>query len=498
MHRRSSTACSPASLHDEYYQADLARAETLAAEATTFYEQLLQHNEDSELRYRAAVANNDLARIWNLVGNSEKAIAACRRGIDLLSPLIAAYPADGKYLDTRGTSFLTLGDAELRSRRTFMAEEPLRQAAADYQLLVDRFPNEPGYQTGLAYALADIAMLCWSSRRLDQAEEYYGRADKLLEKLPATGPDSSYASRVLSNKGALLMNRALVAGDRGNPGRAKELLEQAIALQQQVLHDSPGDPVASDFLFKHYSNLGDTCISAGQPAAAASTAEMLIDAFPKRLDAYQQAASLLLECATLADHADSHAGTDAEKEFWNSQDTDTDADVPAAPERPATADDYRRRADSLFFDALSVSDRNPDSTVNFARFLLLCKDKRFRDPPHALELAQRVVTDYPERSRAWFTLALAHYRAGNWQAADAAEQNSIKFSRGESPNAYDWLLLSMIRFQQGHKVEARQLQKKAEHWIAENKTKDQDLLRLAAEAEALVPLDKESNAVSKP
>jgi tetratricopeptide (TPR) repeat protein len=279
------------------------------------------------------------------------------------------------------------------------------------------------------------------------------------------------------------MNRALVSNDRGDPQQAKELLAQAIALQKQVLRDSPNDPTAADLLFKHYWDLGEACISAGRPAAAAKTAEMLVTAFPKRLDAYQQAVTLLLDAARLTDQADSRAGGAAKAEARSSK--EKDADAPSVSAWPATADDYRRRADDLMTDARNVSDNNPDTTVGFARFLLLCNDESVRDPSWALVLAESVVRDYPERSRAWFTLALAHYRTGDWQAADDAEQKSIKLSYGESAdhsNVYDWLLLSMIRFRQGRIDEARELRKKGDAWITEHKTKDEDLRRLSADA----------------
>ncbi|HEX3601070.1 MAG TPA: protein kinase, partial [Lacipirellulaceae bacterium] len=412
--------------HDEFYQGDVDKAATIASDATTFYEELLTHSDDSELRFRAARAYNDVARIWELAGDHEKAIAACRRGIDLLVPLIADNPADGEYLGARGSCYLTLGRALRRSYHATDAEEPFRQAAADYQLLVDRFPREPTYQTGLAYALADIATLYWGRGLLNEAEQYFVRVDKLLENLPATGQDSSCDSCLLSNKGAILMNRALVASDCGDSQRAKELIEQAIALQKQVLRDTPGDPQAANFLFKNYANLGDACIKAGQPAAAASTAEMLVKAFPKRLDAYQQAVTLLLESARLANRTAGQVASEGESA--SSKEADADSFRSSIYAGRATADSYRLRAEELIAQARHAADRNPDNVIDFARFLLLCQDESFRDPTWALELAEGVVKDYPERSRAWFALALAHYRNGDWQAADAAEQSSIKFS----------------------------------------------------------------------
>jgi uncharacterized protein HemY len=112
----------------------------------------------------------------------------------------------------------------------------------------------------------------------------------------------------------------------------------------------------------------------------------------------------------------------------------------------------------------------------------MCDDKSFRDPQRALELAKSVSKDAPERGSVWLTLALAHYRNGNWQAADDAVQNSIKLAGEGKTRVYNELLLAMIRVQQGRAHEAREFHDKARAWIAENKPDDQDLLRLAGEA----------------
>ncbi len=64
----------------------------------------------------------------------------------------------------------------------------------------------------------------------------------------------------------------------------------------------------------------------------------------------------------------------------------------------------------------------------------------------------------------------------------------MKFSHGdkaEQSPLYDWLLLSMIRFQQGRIDEARQWHKKADDWFAEHKPRSEQLLTLSAEAKTL-------------
>ena len=230
--------------------------------------------------------------------------------------------------------------------------------------------------------------------------------------------------------------------------------------------------MALDCYFHTHWNIVECHLGAGRPAAAAAAVERLVETFPDRLAAYHEGAAQLLRCAALAERvlppsaARSAEGGDA-----------------GASDAPT----YRQRAHELIAKAPDAPQRTPDTVDRFAWFLLTCEDKSFRDPPQALDLAKSAVKDVPERGDAWFTLALAHYRNGDWQAADDAVQNSIKFSRDGEANAFDWLLLSMIRYQQGRTDEARQWHKKADDWIAENKPKDQDLLRLAAEAEGTPP-----------
>jgi tetratricopeptide (TPR) repeat protein len=282
----------------------------------------------------------------------------------------------------------------------------------------------------------------------------------------------------------MLMNRALVASDRGDTEQAQRLINQAIVFQTQVLHDKPGNPHAADLLFRNYWNLGEVCIKAGQAASAASAAEMLVTNFPKRLAAYRHAATLLIECARLTGHAVDRADTDPAPP---KKSQDSEIAQPSYDGR-VTAQNYLLRAEELVAHAKHVADKNPDSTIDFAMFLLLCKHESFRDAHTALELAQSAVRDYPERGRAWFALALADYRLGNWQAAEEAEKKSAKLSRGEQadkPEAYDWLLLSMIRAKQGRIDDAATWYAKAADWIAESKPNDQELLQLAAEAKLL-------------
>ena len=114
----------------------------------------------------------------------------------------------------------------------------------------------------------------------------------------------------------------------------------------------------------------------------------------------------------------------------------------------------------------------------------------------ALELATAVAREIPERADPWLTLALARYRLGDWQAADDAVQKALKLPHQVAKmSVCDWLVLAMIRHQQGRADEARQWHERVRHWLANDDTDEQDILRLAAEAKQLldaIPADSTS------
>jgi uncharacterized protein HemY len=89
------------------------------------------------------------------------------------------------------------------------------------------------------------------------------------------------------------------------------------------------------------------------------------------------------------------------------------------------------------------------------------------------------------RARAWFILALAHYRNGDWQAADNALQKSIQLSSDRRQTDVHWLLGSMVHWQSGRHDEARE-------WLSKVREpqghEGQDEVRagLAAEATTLI------------
>jgi tetratricopeptide (TPR) repeat protein len=297
--------------------------------------------------------------------------------------------------------------------------------------------------------LSNLGAICYLTGRIELGHEYYRRADALRESLPAELNESAEG---LASQAGSLTNQAIVAGSRGQYERAIELLEASIPTHKEALAKWPSNPVALDCYYICLSTIVEFHLVAGRAPEAAAAVERCVQEFPDRLLAYCQGASHLLGCAKLA-----HDQNDA-----------------------ALA--YHKRAHQLIEQSVTCTTRRPDMVSAFALFLLMCEDTSFRDPARALELAQGLVQDVPERADAWSILALAHYRAGDWPAADEALQKSTQLSPDGQPADLHWLLGAMIHWQSGRHDESRQ-------WIAKVTTRgNQDAIHaaLAAEAAALI------------
>jgi serine/threonine protein kinase/tetratricopeptide (TPR) repeat protein len=445
----------------QYDKGDLLQAESLAEDATRFYEELAQHNDTPELRYCAAQAYGNLAEIWSLLDRHEKAAEASRHANELLRPLVAAEPANKDYLSSRAWNNVRLGWADFGLQRYDQAEIPFDQALADIEKLIKLFPNEPKHRLDLASALDYRAQVYEHTERLDEAEECYQRIAKIMNSLPEETRNSFLA---LNNRAAQLSNHAIVARFRGDSQREVELVKQAIVMQRRALELSPNHPSATEHLCRQNINLVQTLIRLERIEEAANTVELLIDASPERLRACHEAASLLLQCADLAD-----------RKALAAESISLIVTRAIAPGRPLPfglvpryAPAYRQRAREIVAMAHKAPIRTPDSVDVFIRFLLDCEDKSFRDIPRALELAKQAVKEIPNRRDAWVTLAFAHHCNRDTEAADIALDTAEAIGTGDG-NARELQLRALVSHQAGRHDEAHQWHDKyitavAEQW----------------------------------
>src|SRR5690606_33858321 len=107
-------------------------------------------------------------------------------------------------------------------------------------------------------------------------------------------PDSPDARR---NLGGILHNLALVVKDRGEPGAAVGLLEEAIREQERALELLPGHAGSRRYLRFHLYALGDARLLSGDVEGALRDADDLVARADDRGRALRGAASLRARAA---------------------------------------------------------------------------------------------------------------------------------------------------------------------------------------------------------
>jgi tetratricopeptide (TPR) repeat protein len=135
-------------------------------------------------------------------------------------------------------------------------------------------------------------------------------------------------------------------------------------------------------------------------------------------------------------------------------------------------------------EALRLEPRNAHHHNNLAWLLATCPEAKFRDPRRAVELAQKAVELTPEEGSHWNTLGVAHYRAGDCNAAIAAFEKSMELRKGG--DSFDWFFLAMAHWQLGEEKKAREFFDQALQWMDKNQANNEELRRFRAEAKELM------------
>jgi tetratricopeptide (TPR) repeat protein len=120
-----------------------------------------------------------------------------------------------------------------------------------------------------------------------------------------------------------------------------------------------------------------------------------------------------------------------------------------------------------------------------------------RDATEAICLAQRAVELYPKRGQFLWTLGVAYYRAGQWDAAVRALEKSAELHN--SGDCDYWFFLAMAHWQLGHKREARRFYDRAvasmeanKHLLEKFKILNARACRFRGEAECLLGIRSDS------
>jgi hypothetical protein len=87
------------------------------------------------------------------------------------------------------------------------------------------------------------------------------------------------------------------------------------------------------------------------------------------------------------------------------------------------------------------------------------------DPAEIVRRGELAVAAQPNAARYRHTLAVAHYRAGQFHQAVEQCQESKNVGASWGGNVVNWLLLAMAHHRLGHSEEVQKWLDKAENWI---------------------------------
>jgi serine/threonine protein kinase len=164
--------------------------------------------------------------------------------------------------------------------------------------------------------------------------------------------------------------------------------------------------------------------------------------------------------------------------------------------RPDAAEDMVRRAldvaEPLLVDKAAAFPCFQKGLVGqfdgLAWWLVRHPPKRTDDPARAVRLARHAVEWEPQRAAFRTTLALAHYRSGDWIAAKAALAESTEVQEEGDP--LNWLILAMIHQRQGQSEQAQTRYDQAREWFEShtaNISQNREIDGIRREAEHLIP-----------
>jgi tetratricopeptide (TPR) repeat protein len=144
------------------------------------------------------------------------------------------------------------------------------------------------------------------------------------------------------------------------------------------------------------------------------------------------------------------------------------------------------RAIKQFRYALRLAPEDYGALEHAAWFSVICPDVRLRNPAEAVECARKSVERKSDSGIGWSTLGAAHYRAGDYPAALAALEHSVRIHGSDSLN---WFFLAMTHERLGHHEEARNYYDKAQEWrVQRNRSSNVELRLFQAEASEVLGL----------
>jgi eukaryotic-like serine/threonine-protein kinase len=342
-----------------------------------------------------------------------------------------------------------------------------------------------------------------NSKGLGEKDEYIGKVrDFYQDMIDQAGWDPDMAELKARCYQRLGFCRMVLRDVEG----AKAAYEQSIALFDDLIAKSPGQPTLSWLLASTLSYRGMLLRFVGNPAQSEADYRRSISlrqeaAFRSTPEA--EALSMLawsqLEWAGYLDDDGRAAEAEATRrqltEFYRTLE-------PRLPRNPGYRQAYARfhiktgadwlpsphskNAEAMFELARGLDPDDPIVPNDVAWYKAIRPDSPKEDLTSALELAQQAIAKAPNVGAIRNTLGVVRYRLGDWKGAIEAIEESIRLRQGG--DAFDWLFLAMAHYRLGDRDAARRWFEKSVAHPQESPTNNEELKRFRSEAEALLEI----------
>jgi serine/threonine protein kinase/Tfp pilus assembly protein PilF len=471
-------------------------------ESLAFYKDLLpEEGKDPRVRREAAQLYRQVAEIHDHLGQTAQAAEYYGRVADLLTSLVKEDPAN-KDLRLESADMHRWWGNELRDLGKWReAREAYDQAAELHEALLRESPDEPLYQVALANTLLNIAALLSASDHAEDLERLYRRMLELDRAAVQAAPDNPGFNAELAFG---LENQGLFFLALGRNSQAEAEVREALEIHQRLHAGGYLRGSIERYLARNYVNLGRVLAATGRaPEAeknyqrAAALLEPPVEEFP---ESALRRAALARTLGNLADLLQDPGRRQEAEEIRRRMIRHYEtlkADFPENPQyRRFLAESYLELASllcrlgqsteaaELCRKAVELEPEDPAINNNLAWLLATSQEPALRDAALAVRLAKKAVTARPKVANFRNTLGVAHYRDGDDKAAVAELETAMSLRSGG--NSFDWFFLAMAHWRLGDRDEARAWFDRAVQWTDKHKPHDDELLRLRAEAEALL------------
>jgi serine/threonine protein kinase/tetratricopeptide (TPR) repeat protein len=474
-----------------------------------YYAQILAHEENLpqvEQSYRSAIAvqeqlvadfpdvpayQSDLAKSYLYWGHDLKingtrireAETALRRSLQMVDRLLEYKPLDAGYRADLGAILGNLSGL-LRGRDDWQeAEQMCRRALSVRSKLAEEFPKDPVHRRFLADAHLDLGTLLRLMGRDHEAAEHCRAAlaegERLVADFPKVPLYACYLPYTFSQLVPLLANL-------GQAEEAKQACAKWRAFLEKLHDDSPSDKAIANGLADMHHALGDVLKANGELEEAEQ--------------AYRKALALVEPGA--ADYS-------AEPQDRRSlaEDNMDLAGLLWLRVKHMEGDQVYRKGRALY-EKLIAESPELHLTARYhqelAWFLATYPGgSPLREPGRAVQLARKATELARQEGNCWQTLGVAHYRAGDWNAAVEALEKSLPLRcAGDSwsvsralekslplrclGKSEVWFFLAMAHGKLGHQEQAGEWYAQAVRWMEKNQPKNPELRRLRAEAATVV------------